>query len=64
MDMDSLIADWGGKLPPGFVRPVGPRTGRAECKHTRCRNKVAIKRDGTPARSCLCVAPHKHDYVQ
>ena len=52
MDMDSLIADWGGKLPPGFVRPVGPRTGRAECKHTRCHNKVAIKRDGTPARSC------------
>ena len=32
MDMDSLIAQWGGKLPPGFVRPVGPRTGRAECK--------------------------------
>ena len=44
MDMESLIAQWGGKLTPGFVRPVGPRTGRSECKLKRCRNKVTLKR--------------------
>ena len=52
MDPQLLIAQWSGKLPEGFVRPAGVQTGLAECKHKRCRNKVAIKIDGTPAHAC------------
>ena len=59
MALQLLIAQWSGKLPEGFVRPASLQTGLAECKHKRCRNKVAIKRDGTPAHACLCVATHK-----
>ena len=61
MDIDTLIAQWTGKLPPDFVPPA---VGLATCKHRRCKNKVAIKKDGTPATACLCVAPHKQAYVQ
>ena len=52
MDLSTLIAHWSGKLPPGFVPPATLQTGLAECAHKRCRNKVAIKRDGTPAHAC------------
>ena len=50
MDLQLLIAQWSGKLPEGFVRPARLQTGLADCKHKRCRNKVATKRDGTGAR--------------
>ncbi|MYE01217.1 MAG: hypothetical protein F4Y03_08040 [Alphaproteobacteria bacterium] len=52
MELQTLIAQWSGKLPPGFVPPPRLETGLAECGHKRCRNKVAIKRDGTPAHAC------------
>ena len=52
MDLQLLIAQWSGQLPEGFVRPASLQTGLAECAHKRCRNKVAIKRDGTPAHAC------------
>ena len=52
MDLDTLIAQWSGTVPPGFVRPAVPDTDLPVCKHKRCRNKVAIKRDGTPAHAC------------
>ena len=52
MDLQLLIARWSGALPPGFVRPAILPTGLAECQHKRCHRKVAIKRDGTPARAC------------
>ncbi len=52
MDLSTLIAECTGKLPPGFVPPARRQTGSAECKHKGCRNKVAIKRDGTPAHAC------------
>ena len=52
MDLQLLIAQWSGKLPEGFVRPAILKTGSAECAMKRCRNKVAIKGDGTPARAC------------
>ena len=52
MDLSTLIAQWSGKLPPGFVLPARLETGLAECAHKGCRNKVAIKRDGTPAHAC------------
>ena len=52
MDIQLLIAQWSGQLPPGFLPPAGRQTGSAECAHKRCRNKVAIKSDGTPAHAC------------
>ena len=47
MDLDTLIARWSGTVPPN-VRTEG--TDR--CAQPRCRGKVAIKSDGTPAKSC------------
>ena len=52
MDINSLIAQINGKLPEGFVRPTILETGLATCSQRRCKRKVAIKRDGTPAKSC------------
>lgn len=53
MDMDSLIAQWGGKLPPGFVRPVVVRrTPAPECSLKRCGRPAALKKDGTFAHAC------------
>ena len=52
MDLPTLIAQWSGKLPPGFVPPANLETGLAECVYKRCRNKVAIKSDGIPAHAC------------
>ena len=52
MDLETLIAQWSGTLPPGFVRPAILQTGLATCQHRRCKRKVAIKRDGTPAKAC------------
>ena len=52
MDIKSLIAQINGKLPDGFVRPTILETGLATCSQRRCKRKVAIKRDGTPAKSC------------
>jgi len=52
MDLQILIAQCSGKLPPGFVPPASRQTGLSECAHKRCRNKVAIKSDGTPAHAC------------
>ena len=48
MDLELLTAQWSGTVPPGFVRTIGlPR-----CQHKRCKNPVAVKRDGTPAKAC------------
>ncbi|MCY3813366.1 MAG: hypothetical protein OXH15_16350 [Gammaproteobacteria bacterium] len=52
MDLQQLIAQWTGTRPPGFVPPAVPGTALPQCSHRRCRNKVAIKRDGTPAHAC------------
>ena len=52
MDLSLLVAQWSGQLPEGFVRPAILETDLPVCKHKRCRNKVAIKRDGTPAHAC------------
>ena len=52
MDLDTLIAHWSGTVPPGFLRTTVPAVGLATCCHRRCKNKVAIKKDGTPATAC------------
>ena len=57
MDMQSLIAQWSGTSTPGFVRPAILDTGLATCQHRRCKRKVALKRDGTPAKACQTCTP-------
>ena len=52
MDMQLLIAQWSGTSRPGFVRPAILDTGLPRCQHKRCSRKVAIKKDGTPAKAC------------
>ena len=52
MDLQLLIAQWSGKLPEGFAPHAGRQTPLAESAHKDCRNKVAIKRDGTAAHAC------------
>ena len=52
MDMQLLIAQRSGTSTPGFVRPAILDTGLATCQHRRCKRKVAIKKDGTPAKAC------------
>ena len=47
MDLDTLIAQWSGRVPPAVLTE-----GAARCAQPRCRGKVAIKSDGTPAKSC------------
>ena len=48
MDLELLIAQWSATVPPGYQA----RTGLTTCCHKRCKNTVAIKRDGTPATAC------------
>jgi len=52
MDLQLLITQWSGQLPPGFVRPAMLTPDLPQCAHKRCRNKVAIKSNGTPAHAC------------
>ena len=52
MDLQTLVAQWSGALPQGFVRPAIRTEGSDRCVQPRCSRKVAIKKDGTPARSC------------
>ena len=52
MDIQLLIAQWSGQLPPDFVPPAQRREALGTCSQRRCRNKVAIKANGEPAKSC------------
>ena len=52
MDHQRLIAQWSGALPPGFVRPAILTEGADRCAQPRCTRKVAIKKNGEPAKSC------------
>ncbi len=56
MDIELLVAQWRGKLPPGFVRPPVLRQPLPTCVQRRCKRPVWVKPDGTLARSCrLCL---------
>ena len=52
MDIELLVAQWSGKLPPGFVRPPVVRQPLPTCCQRRCRRPVWVKPDGTLAKSC------------
>ena len=60
MDLATVIAHWSGTVPPGVLTEAG----QARCAQPRCTRPVALKKNGQPAKSCLCVAPHKQLYVQ
>lgn len=52
MDLELLIAQWSGQLPPGFLLPAERPEARTECSHKRCHRPVAIKRNGDLAKAC------------
>ena len=52
MDIELLVAQWSGKLPPGFVRPPVLRQPMPTCSQRRCKNPVWVTPDGTLAKSC------------
>ena len=52
MDIALVVAQWSGRLPPGFVPPPVLRQPLPRCVQTRCTRTVWIKPDGTLAKSC------------
>ena len=52
MDLPTLIAQWSGKLPPGFVPPAVLRREPPQCVQPRCRKPASLKADGEYAKSC------------
>ena len=57
MDIDILIAQWSGRLPPGFVPPAVMRREPPRCVQPRCRKPAAVKDNGEFAKSCSgCLA--------
>ena len=53
MDLATLIAQWSGELPEGFLPPAILRQAPApECLLKRCRRPAAVKKDGTFAHAC------------
>ncbi|MYE11886.1 MAG: hypothetical protein F4X99_09525 [Gammaproteobacteria bacterium] len=52
MDLPTLIAQWSGKLPEGFVRPALSPEARPECVQPRCKQPVGLKKNGELAKSC------------
>ena len=52
MDLQLLIAQWSGALPPGFVRPPLHAGTAPKCAMKRCRRPCAIKKNGEYAHAC------------
>lgn len=52
MDLQLLIAQWSGRLPPGFLRPPSLAGTAPTCAMKRCRRPCAIKKDGEYAKCC------------
>ena len=57
MDLQTLIAQWSGKLPPGFVPHAVLREEPETCVQPRCNKPRALKANGEYAKSCSgCLA--------
>ena len=52
MDIDTLIAQWSGRLPPGFVPQAVIRQEPPQCVQPRCRRPASLKANGEYAKSC------------
>lgn len=49
MDLDTLIAQWSGKAPPGFVRAAVIRRKAPRCSQPRCKRPCAVTPSATTA---------------
>ena len=52
MDLQTLVAQWSGKLPEGFVPPAVMRRQPPQCVQPRCRKPASLKATGEYAKSC------------
>ena len=52
MDLQTLAAQWSGKVPDGFVPPAVVRHEPPQCVQPRCRQPASLKANGEYARSC------------
>ena len=52
MDLETLIAQWSGKLPPGFVAQAVIRQEPPQCVLPRCTKPASLKANGEYAKSC------------
>ena len=52
MNLETLLAQWSGKLPPGFVPPAVTRREPPQCMQPRCRRLASLKANGEYAKSC------------
>ena len=52
MDLETLIAQWSGKLPPGFVPHAVIRQEPPQCCQPRCKRPASLKANGEYAKSC------------
>ena len=52
MDLDTLIAQWSGKAPPGFVPSAVNRGKAPRCSQPRCKRPCAVKANGEFSVSC------------
>ena len=52
MDLQTLVAQWSGKLPDGFVPPAIMRRDPPQCVQHRCRKPASLKANGEYAKSC------------
>ena len=52
MDLQLLIAQWSGALPPRLVRTGLIPEVRSQCVQPRCKHPVGTKKNGELARSC------------
>ena len=52
MDLDTLIAQRSGKLPPGFVPHAVIRQEPPRCQQPRCKRPASLKSNGEYAKSC------------
>ena len=52
MDLDTLIAQWSGQLPPDFVPHAVMRQQPPRCSQPRCKRPASLKANGEYAKSC------------
>ncbi|MDE0350244.1 MAG: hypothetical protein OXM56_11140 [Gammaproteobacteria bacterium] len=52
MDLETVIAQWSGKVPPGLVPPAVLRENAPPCSQPRCRRPASRKADGGYWKSC------------
>ena len=52
MELSTLIAQWSGKLPPGFVPQAVQRDEPPRCAQPRCTKPASRKPDGGYWKSC------------